>query len=241
MNRVIYAFLSSFIAGLSTCLGMIFTFIKPKDIKKFITISLSLAMGVMTLISIKELIPGPLRSIFKTNSLFSSLFIMLLCPLIATLIINLSKKNVKNSDNLYRVGVLNMITLLLHNIPEGIVTFMSSITNKRLGLKLTLAIMAHNIPEGICIGVPIYYSTKSRKKAFLYTFISGIAEPIGAVLTFLIFKDYISVGVMNIILYFIGCLMLLISIREILPEVLSYDKKIYILYGLLLSLFILFI
>ena len=135
MNRVIYAFLSSLIAGLSTCLGMIFTFIKPRDIKKFITISLSLAMGVMTLISIKELIPGPLRSIFRLNNLFNSLLIMVICPLIAMMIINISKQNVKNSDNLYRVGLLNMITLLLHNVPEGIVTFMSSITNKHLGLK----------------------------------------------------------------------------------------------------------
>ena len=101
--------------------------------------------------------------------------------------------------------------------------------------------MAHNIPEGICIGIPIYYSTMSRKKAFLYTFLSGIAEPIGAVLTYLILNRYINTLFINIMLYFIGCLMLLISFKEILPEVLSYKKRIYILYGLLLSLFILFI
>ena len=134
-----------------------------------------------------------------------------------------------------------MITLFLHNVPEGIVTFMSSMTNQVLGLKLSLAIMAHNIPEGICISVQIYYSTKNRFKAFFYTFISGIAEPLGAILTFVLFKQYITNEILNIILYFIGCLMILISLKEILPEVLKTKKKVYILYGLLISLFILFL
>jgi ZIP family zinc transporter len=134
-----------------------------------------------------------------------------------------------------------MLTLLLHNIPEGIVTFTSSLTNKNLGLKLSLAIMAHNIPEGICISVPIYYSTKSRWVAFKNTLISALAEPFGAIITYLFLYKYINNYILNIILYFIGCLMILICIKEILPEILKNNERKYILYGILVSLFILFI
>ena len=236
-----YALLLSSVAGLSTCLGIVFTYFKPKNVEKFMTISLSMAMGVMILISIKELIPVPAVFIVRSINNIISYIILLICPVLAYLIIYLSKKNIKSKNNLYRVGVLNMITLFLHNVPEGIVTFMSSMTNHVLGLKLSLAIMAHNIPEGICISVPIYYSTKNRFKAFFYTFISGIAEPLGAILTFVLFKQYITSEILNIILYFIGCLMILISLTEILPEVLRVKKKVYILYGLLMSLFILFL
>ena len=101
--------------------------------------------------------------------------------------------------------------------------------------------MAHNLPEGICIAVPIYYSTNNRKKALLYTFISGIAEPIGALLTYLFLKPFISLAFLNIILYFVGCLMLIIAITEILPEILSYHKKICFCLGILCSLLILLI
>lgn len=108
----------SSIAGLSTCLGLIFTFIKPKDIKRFMTICLSLAMGVMSLISIKELIPIPLTNIFKMYNNYIAIFIIIACPLIANLIITLSKRQIKNSNNLYKLGILNMLTLFIHNVPE---------------------------------------------------------------------------------------------------------------------------
>src|SRR5699024_4729038 len=96
------------------------------------------------------------------------------------------------TNDLYKLGILNMLALILHNFPEGIATFMSSYKDIELGLKLGLAIAFHNIPEGISIAVPIYYATKSKKNALFKTFLSGIAEPIGAILAFIFLSKYIT-------------------------------------------------
>ena len=157
------------------------------------------------------------------------------------MILKISKINIKKGSNLYKIGILNMLILFLHNLPEGIAVFTSSVASQKLGLKIALSIGAHNLPEGICIAVPIYYSTGDRRKAFFYTFLSGVAEPIGAIITWLFLKPFISICFLNVTLYFVGCLMLTIAILEILPEVLSYKRYFYILVGLLLSLFILFL
>lgn len=229
----------SSIAGLATCLGILFTFIKPQNKNKFIAISLSFAMGVMILISIKELIPLPLKNILKTYKLPWNIVIALIMPLIGLTMVNITNHKIKSDSSLYKVGILSMIILMMHNIPEGIATFISSLANKTLGIKLALAIMAHNIPEGICISVPIYYAKKSRGLAFLYTFIAGIAEPIGAILMYTIFKDYLTMNFLNVLLYFIGSLMIIISAKELLPEILKYNNKSWLIIGLILSLFIL--
>ena len=240
MNNYI-PFLICLIAGLSTCLGFLSTYIKSSNIKRFICISLSFSAGVMLLLSIKELIPVPSYYFLKNYSLWKVILYLGSIALLALIIFNLSNKKINTDNSLYRVGVLSMITLLLHNIPEGVITLMSSMTNYKLGIKLGLAIMAHNIPEGICISVPIYYATKSRGKAFLYTFIAGIAEVIGALIIYILFKNYITYTVLNGILFFIGCLMILICIKELIPEAKTYKNNFWILYGFLLSLFILFI
>ncbi len=236
-----FSFILTLLAGLSTCIGFLFTFFKIKNIKKFICISLSFAMGVMILISIKELIPNSAKFILIRFNLIISLSILIIAPISIFLILKILNKNIDNNNSLYRVGVLNTISLILHNIPEGIVTFMTTFTNYSLGIKLTLAIMAHNIPEGIGISIPIYYSTKSRGRAFLYTLIAGISEFIGALLVFIFFKNYISITIINIFIYIIGCLMIIISIKEILPETLKYNNKIWILKGIVISLLILLV
>ena len=97
------------------------------------------------------------------------------------------------------------------------------------------------VSDDVVTGMRNYYSTKSRKKALLYTFISGMAEFFGALLTMVILKNYLNNNILCIILYFIGCLMLLISLTEIRPEILKYKEKRYILYGLIVSLFILLV
>ena len=155
--------------------------------------------------------------------------------------VHLFKTKFKDNNHLYTVGILSMVSLLLHNLPEGIIVFTSSLANKKLGLKIALSIAAHNLPEGICIAVPIYYSTSNRKKALLYTFLSGVAEPFGAIITWLFLKPFISILFLNIMLYFVGILMITISFLEILPEAVSYQRRWHILIGLLLSLFILFL
>ncbi len=237
--EIFTSFILTSIAGLSTCLGYLFTYINTKNKDKFICIFLSFSLGVMILISIKELIPIPLKYIYFKYNLSTFLSILIIIPIIIYIIINYLNSNLKNGNSLYRVGVLNTISMIFHNILEGIVTFFTALSNYTLGIKLGLAIMAHNIPEGISIAVPIYYGTKNRGRAFLYTLLAGSSEVIGALLFYLIFKNSINVNIINILLYTIGCLMIIISIKEILPEVLKYKNINWILIGLLLSLFIL--
>ena len=235
------AILLSILAGGATNLGIFFTFFKKDRVREVISISLSFAMGVMSLISLKELVPEPISYFLGNLNIAIALSLIFLIPVTALTIVKVSKINIKKGSNLYKIGILNMLTLLLHNIPEGIIVFTSSVANQKLGFKIALSIAAHNLPEGICIATPIYYSTGNRKKAFFYTFISGIAEPLGAIITWWFLKPFISILFLNVILYFVGCLMLTIVFWEILPEVLSYDRRFYMLIGLFLSLFILFL
>ena len=235
------AILLSILAGGATNLGIFFTFFKKDRVREVISISLSFAMGVMSLISLKELVPEPISYFLGNLNIAIALSLIFLIPVVALTIVKVSKINIKKGSNLYKIGILNMLTLLLHNSPEGIIVFTSSVANQKLGFKIALSIAAHNLPEGICIATPIYYSTGNRKKAFFYTFISGIAEPLGAIITWWFLKPFISILFLNVILYFVGCLMLTIVFWEILPEVLSYDRRFYMLIGLFLSLFILFL
>ena len=235
------AILLSILAGGATNLGIFFTFFKKDRVREVISISLSFAMGVMSLISLKELVPEPISYFLGNLNIAIALSLIFLIPVMALTIVKVSKINIKKGSNLYKIGILNMLTLLLHNIPDGIIVFTSSVANQKLGFKIALSIAAHNLPEGICIATPIYYSTGNRKKAFFYTFISGIAEPLGAIITWWFLKPFISILFLNVILYFVGCLMLTIVFWEILPEVLSYDRRFYMLIGLFLSLFILFL
>lgn len=160
------------------------------------------------------------------------------------MLIDKSIPDVNNSDNLYKVGIISMLAIILHNIPEGIVTFISTTKCTTLGISLTTAIALHNIPEGISIGVPIYYSTKSKKKAFLYTLISALSEPFGALLTYIFLFPYINDFVLGLLFSLIAGIMLQISFCELIPESKEYNlKKIYIfsLFSGILFMLLLFI
>lgn len=118
---------------------------------------------------------------------------------------------------------------------EGILTFMSTYQDFRLGLSLCLAIALHNIPEGISIAVPIYYSTGSIKRAIKCTFLSALAEPLGALLAFLIFKNFITDQMVSMFLILVAGIMVTLSIEKMFPEALSYHKKKPLIWGLLIG------
>ena len=130
-----------------------------------------------------------------------------------------------SKKGLYRVGIISMFAIIMHNIPEGIATFMTTSTNLSLGLSLTIAIALHNIPEGISIAVPIFYSTGNRKKALFYTLVSAISEPFGALLAFLFLKPFMNNLVMGLLMAVIAGIMSYISFFELLPKSLSYKNK----------------
>ena len=128
-------------------------------------------------------------------------------------------------NKLYKIGFITMISIILHNIPEGIITFITSSNNISLGINLAIAIALHNIPEGISIAIPIFYSTNSKCKAFFYTFIYGMSEVFGAFLLLIFFKKYINNIILGILFAIITGIMLNISLCKLLPESLKYKKK----------------
>jgi len=127
---------------------------------------------------------------------------------------------------------------MMHNIPEGIITFLTTGNDLGLGIKVALAITLHNIPEGICIAVPIYYSTNSLWKAFKTTLISGLSEPIGAILAYLFLYKYITTEILNIIFILVAGIMITLALDEILKESIKYSEKHnkYIYIGILIGI-----
>lgn len=227
MSITLYSFLLTFIAGFSTMIGTILIFFKEKT-NRVVVASLSFASGVMLTVSILDLIPEAI-TLLSYKSIIEILIITVFMVLGALLTRKIDKcmPEVDNNSKkgLYRVGIITMFAIIMHNIPEGIATFMTTSTNLSLGLSLTIAIALHNIPEGISIAVPIYYSTGNRKKAMFYTLVSAISEPFGALLAFLFLKPFMNNLVMGLLMAVIAGIMSYISFFELLPKSLSYKNK----------------
>ena len=233
MSNINYAFLLTFLAGFSTLIGFLFIYIK-KDRVGVISKSLGFASGVMITISIIDLIPNSYKLLnLNYNIIFSLLIIIfsLIIGISISLLINNNINNNKYIDNkLYKLGIITMIVIMLHNIPEGIVTYITTTNNIKLGLILTIAIALHNIPEGISISIPIYYSTNSKLKAFKYTFISGISEPLGALISYLFLAKFINYIILGIIYSIIAGMMICIGYNELYKESIIINKRNTIIY-----------
>ena len=235
MNNTLIAFLLTFIAGFSTMLGVLVIYIKSKDHNKIIMASLSFAAGVMITVSITDLIPESILLLgnnLKNSTTIIISILAIVLGIIISMIIDyyLPDKPMTNTKDksLFKVGIISMIAIILHNLPEGIATFVATSSDVKLGISLTLAIAMHNIPEGISISVPIYYSTGSKKKAIFYTLISALSEPLGALLAFIFLKIFINDTILGILFSLIAGIMLQISFCELLPAARKYDNNKYL-------------
>lgn len=233
------------IAGLSTLIGYIFILFPIKNINKYISISLAFAAGVILCISFFDLLPNSLRVIYNQNhNLILTVIYFNLFFIIGYSFIKILKKienNNYSTTSLYRVGLMSFIILFIHNALEGIATYSTSVYDTSVGISLTIAIIMHNIPEGILIAVPIYYATKNRLKAFSMVLFSALAEPIGAVISYLLFRNIYTEVFISYILLMVGGLMISLIINEIFPKLKDYKRyiKSNILFFIIGSLFIL--
>lgn len=239
--KILIPLLITTFAGLSTVLGAFIIFLKLKEyqINRFIVLCLSFAMGVMITISITELLPESYIQLLTVYPFFKASMIAMIAFFLGFLLILFINRKVKQEakvgSSLYRLGILSMLALILHNFPEGIATFMSAYQDVGLGLQLGLAIMLHNIPEGICIAVPIYYATKSKKQAISKTFLSGLAEPLGAILAWIFLSQFITDAFISITLIFVAGIMTTLSINEIYPKAVEYKEYKYLIIGFILG------
>ena len=238
-----YPFLLTTLAGLATLLGTIPIFFKIKNKNLIISAACSFAGGVMLCISILDLIPesfiylsGYVKPFFRILLVF--LFIVIGITL--SMIIDNYVEKMSNNSSLFKVGIISMIAIILHNIPEGIVTFIVTNKSLMLGVSICIAIAMHNIPEGISIAVPIYYSGKSKKQALLYTFISALSEPFGAIITYLFLIRYINDFILGLLFSLIAGIMIQISINKLIPTGTNYQKKVSVI-GFLLGFLVMLI
>ena len=139
---------------------------------------------------------------------------------------------------LMRMGVFTAVAVAIHNFPEGLVTFVAAIKDPSLGIAVAVAVAIHNIPEGIAVSVPIYYATGDRKKALLYSFLSGLAEPVGALVGFLLLSRFFGDAFFGIIFALVAGIMVFISLDELLPAAREYGEPHLSIYGLLAGMMV---
>ncbi len=146
-----------------------------------------------------------------------------------------AKESVKesrgNTRHLMRMGTMTALVIGIHNFPEGLATFMSTIQDTSIGFSIAIAIAIHNIPEGIAVSVPIYYATGNRRKAFLWSFLSGLTEPLGALVGYLVLRTFTTPVVSGVVLAGVAGIMVFISLDELLPSAEKYGEHHLSIYG----------
>lgn len=240
---MLYPLILTSLAGLATLIGIIPIFVKIKNKDNIISSACAFASGVMICISILDLIPESIRylsSYFNSFGVISLCFIFLILGIMISMILDNYIDRISKNSSLFKVGILSMIAIILHNIPEGIVSFIVSNKNLMLGISICIAIALHNIPEGISIAVPIYYSSGSKKKAIFYTFLAAISEPIGAILTGLFLVNYVNDMILGLLFAFIAGVMIQIGAGKLLPTGSDYNKslsRIFFVVGFIIMCF----
>lgn len=254
LKNVLFAFAITLLAGLATGLGSTLAFFAKRTNTKLLSTSLGFSAGVMIYVSFVELFNKAREDLIEKMGQHSGSWITVLAFFGGILFIGLIDKLVPDFENpheihraeemketdiaekfrkLYRLGFFTAIAIGIHNFPEGLATFMSAIKDTKLGIAIGVAIAIHNIPEGIAVSIPIYYSTGSRKKAFVYSFLSGLAEPVGALIGFVILFRFFNEVVFGIVLASVAGIMVFISLDELLPAAREYGHHHLAAYGLI--------
>ncbi len=228
------AFLLSLISSISTLFGIIFIY---KSDDNIVSNCLYFTSGVMITVSIIDLIPESFK-LFRTNiKLIPTILFILIFINIGCLISKYIDNKTNNDNSLYQVGIISMIAIIIHNIPEGIITYITANKNLKLGIMLTISIMLHNIPEGISIAIPIYHGTKNKRKAIIYTLIAGFSELFGTIIAFILLSSFINNFILACILSITAGIMIYISIFELIKEGRHYNNKfktIFLLIGIII-------
>ncbi len=222
------AFLLTLLAGGATGIGSALSFFIKRFRKSYLTFALGMSAGVMIYISLAELMPTATEGMgfFMANVAFFTgiVFIMVIDFAIPHDYIeeHAQRGRHKIDSKLMSAGIFTAIGIAIHNFPEGLAVLVGSLESLSLGIPVALAIAIHNIPEGIAVSFPILYATRSRSKAFTYSLLSGLAEPVGAVIGILILLPFMSPWLLSFMLAFVAGIMVFISFDELLP--LCFEK-----------------
>ncbi len=238
---VLTALLLSTLAGLSTAVGSLIAMFSKRDDTRFLSLALGFSAGVMVAVSFAELMPEAqknLCAVFGARGAVCAV-ICLATGVIVAAIIDVAipehgaghKTHAMAAGNqndaaqsMMRMGIVTAVAITIHNFPEGIATFMAGYADIRIGLPVALSIAMHNIPEGIAVAVPIYYGTGSRSKAFWTSALSGLSEPIGALLAFLCLSPFMSKATLGGVFGVVAGIMIYIAFGELIPASSRYKR-----------------
>lgn len=244
------ALIVTILAGLSTAIGGGLSLIAKKTNTSFFSAALGLSAGVMIYVSFLELLPTALTDFNKYTNPKNAYGLLILALFGGIMLIALIDALIPTAENphepiaveelntqkavpqLGKVGMLMALSIGIHNFPEGMATFTTMLTNPDIGWPIAGAVAIHNIPEGIAVAVPIYHATGSKQKAFWFSFLSGLAEPIGALIGFAFLLPFWSAIVNGIVLGATAGIMIYISLDELLPTAKKYGKHHFAIGGL---------
>ncbi|MDM5271194.1 zinc transporter ZupT [Sulfurovum sp. zt1-1] len=259
LENFLPAFFLTLLAGLATALGALLTFVSKADNTKFLSIGLGFSAGVMIYISFVEILTASQSAFAHHYGTLSGEVLGLIAFFLGiglTFIIDqlipdqinphhaleygdrhVSSVNAQFSI-LSRAGLFTAIAISIHNLPEGFATFVMTLQDMHTGAAIALAIAIHNIPEGLAVALPIYYATNNRKKAFLFALASGLTEPIGAVLGYLLITPLMGDLTLGITFGLVAGIMIYISFDELLPSSRRYGNDHTSLIGVVAGMFV---
>lgn len=260
MNDVLIAFGLTLFAGLATGIGSVMAFMSKKTSPGFLAGALGFSAGVMIYVSMIEIFVkandslgaslGSRYGYFVTTiSFFGGIAMIALIDALVPEYENPhemrgvdelpcgqmkpAEPQPPDQESLKRMGFFSALAIAIHNFPEGLATFTAALQEPALGLSIAVAIAIHNIPEGIAVSVPLYYATGSKKKAFGWSFLSGLSEPVGALVGYFLLMRYFNDLMFGILFAGVAGIMVYISLDELLPTAEKYGKHHIAIFGVI--------
>lgn len=261
-DNILYAFFLTLIAGLSTGIGSAISLLAKRTNTRFLSFSLGLSAGVMIYVSFVDLFPNAnkiftaqygaqMGGLYTALSFFGGIMLIAIIDKFVPSVENPHEmQNIETlaeaeleehqgkvrQKKLMRMGLVTALVIGIHNFPEGMATFMSALENPQIGTAIAAAIAIHNIPEGIAVAIPVFIATGSRRKAFNLSFLSGMAEPVGALIGYLILMPFLSPTVMGCVFGAIAGIMVYISLDELLPAAREWGEHHISIWGLIVGM-----
>jgi len=265
VENVLLAFGLTLFAGLATGVGSALAFFARRTNTNFLSLSLGFSAGVMIYVSFVEIIQKAKDALAEQLGETQAAWATVLSFFGGMAVVAIIDKLVPSVENphemrrieemepapaeggpapaeggedkkLMRMGLLSALAIAIHNFPEGLATFTAALKEPSLGISIAIAIAIHNVPEGIAVSVPVYYATGSRKKAFAYSFLSGLAEPVGALVGYFILLPFFNDVVFGVLFASVAGIMVFISLDELLPSAEEYGEHHLTIYGLVVGM-----
>ena len=256
-GNILLAFGLTALAGLSTGIGSALAFFAKKTNTKFLSVSLGFSAGVMIYVSMVEIFSKAQRSLQAAIGEKNGAIATVAAFFLGMLLIGIIDRFIPKQENphefkhlgdtsaeqpaksrLMRTGLFTALAIGIHNFPEGLATFISALQEPSLAIPIIVAIAIHNIPEGIAVSVPIYYATGNRKKAFFYSFVSGLSEPVGTIIGYLLLIPIMNDMIYGLLFAGVAGIMVFISLDELLPSAREYGEHHLSIYGLVAGMFV---